>query len=712
MTALAPLDWVIILAVLAVTIGIGLSTRDRTGEEGAEGFFVAGRRLRWWFVGTSMVATTFASDTPLAITGWVANYGIAGNWFWWSGVLGSVAMTVFFARKWRSSGVITDAELVELRYGGRAAALLRTVKAMSSALILNSITLGWVLAGMAKISEPFISWQWILGAHTFEIVSTYFPDSLIFYSLDNTLTIFTLISITLIYSSIGGIRAVIFTDLFQFIIAMTMSVVLSVMVVHQLGGLEAMWHQLAILYPEPTVSSGNSEGQFLSHTQVKSFVPTLGESTIGALGIPFSAFVLTLGVLWWTNGAVDGSGFTTQRLYSARDDKEAELGALWYTVAHFVVRSWPWIIVAVAALVIYPREDVSKTAEQFSDCLADASHCTAEMTACLSDRQTCAISEYTLLYRTTERISYQGADGLQHEKEIDVFVEDRERAYPALLKDVLPIGLTGLALAALMAAFMSTVSTLINWGASYLVNDVYLRFIAPKASSGRQLSMSRLATVIVTVSGVYVATWVDSIGSMWELFVGMMAGLGLPHLLRWFWWRANAWTEIVGMLVGFSLALGNYIYGETVGFGPSSISIFPIQMASHPVHVISWISLFSCAAALTATFLTPPVDKAQLSIFVERTQPIGFWGAVGGARNDGTRLKQMAISWVLGVIAVYSGLFGLGYLLRGEWTVGLLLTALGAGCFKSMLTRLSAADHRGDEVSNNALGIDHSDIGA
>ncbi|MDC3393267.1 Na+:solute symporter [Luminiphilus sp.] len=712
MMALAALDWIIILAVLAVTIGIGLSARDRAGDKGAQEFFVAGRSLRWWFVGTSMVATTFASDTPLAITGWVANYGIAGNWFWWSGVLGSVAMTVFFARKWRSSGVITDAELVELRYGGRAATVLRTVKAMSSAVILNSITLGWVLAGMAKISEPFISWQLILGVPAFELVSSYFPDTLIFYSLDNTLTILTLIFITLTYSSIGGIRAVIFTDLFQFIIAMAMSVILSVMVVNQLGGLEAMWHQLAVLYPEPSIGSDASKSQFLSHAQVKSFVPILGESTVGALGMPFSAFVLTLGVLWWTNGAVDGSGFTTQRLYSARDDKEAELGALWYTIAHFVIRSWPWIIVAVAALVIYPRELVSETAEQFNNCSTDTSHCTVEMTACLNDRQACAISEYALLYRTTERISYQDENGKQRQREVQVFVEDRERAYPALLRDVLPIGLKGLALASLMAAFMSTVSTLINWGASYFVNDVYLRFIEPSASPGRQLSMSRLATVIVTVLGLYVATWVDSIGSMWELFLGMMAGLGLPHLLRWFWWRANAWTEIVGMLVGFSLALGNYIYGQTVGFGESSISIFPTQMASHPIHVISWISLVSCVAALTATFLTAPVNKAQLYKFFERVQPIGFWGAVGEVKNDGNRLKQMGISWVLGVIAVYSGLFGIGHLLREERVIGLILLAFGVACFKSMLTRLSAADQPRNGLSGEPLRVDHSEIGA
>ena len=678
-SVLTGLDWTIIFSLLLFSLAVGFFVKDQASSDGLEGFFTAGRNMRWWFVGTSMVATTFASDTPLAITGWVAQYGIAGNWFWWNTVIGTVAMTMFFARKWRNSGVITDAELSELRYGGRPAVLLRTVKATVNATFVNCIVLGWVLAGMAKISEPFMDWQSLLGPVIYQGFAAIYPEILIFISLDNTITILLLVGVTLTYSAMGGLRAVIITDLVQFVLAMSMAILLSYMAVQHVGGLESMWEQLALLYPESSGSDGISGSEFLSYQQIMSFIPSFDASTVGSLGIPFSAFVMTLGVLWWTNGAIDGSGFTAQRMYTARDGGEAEKGAMWYAFANFTLRSWPWIIAGVAALVIYPRGEVVQVAEDFTDCLNNSSSCSVEMQQCLDNRYQCPIKEYALLYRTD---GYWQDDSSAQETQstiqTEVFKEDRERSYPALLRDVLPVGLMGLALASLMAAFMSTVSTQINWGAAYMANDIYLRFINPAASNQKLVWVSRVSTVGITLLGVYIATYIDSIGSMWELYGGMMAGLGLPHLMRWLWWRANAWTEIIGMLTGFGLAFGNYIVSQSVGFTDGQMSVLPLSMASHPIHVISWISLGSCAAAIVGTMLTAPVDDEQIRKFVEKVQPMGFWRGHNSGYLAERSLGISIVYWLLGTISIYAGVFGIGHLLRLQYGIGLglMLTCL------------------------------------
>jgi Na+/proline symporter len=673
-TVLTTIDWALIFALLIFSLAVGFLVKDKASNDGLTGFFVAGRNMRWWFVGTSMVATTFASDTPLAITGWVAQYGIAGNWFWWNAVIGTVGMTVFFARKWRNSEVVTDAELSELRYGGRSAALLRTVKASVNATFINCIVMGWVFAGMAKISEPFMDWQALLGPSIYLGFEAFYPELLIFNTLDNTLTIILLVSVTLIYSAMGGLRAVIITDLVQFTLAMCMAIVLAIMAVQHVGGLESMWQQLAVLYPDNNGTELAGDNEFLSYMQIVSFVPSFDTGVAGTLGIPFSAFVMTLGVLWWTNGAVDGSGFTAQRMYTALDGGEAEKGAIWYAFANFTLRSWPWIIAGVAALIIYPRAEVTKVADDFTDCINNQASCTVEMRECLDNRYQCKIKEYALLYRTEGRWQTVTEPGLTPQAiETEVFKEDRERSYPALLRDVLPPGLTGLALASLMAAFMSTISTQINWGASYMANDVYLRFINPEATSKKLVWVSRISTVGITLLGVYIATMVESIGAMWELFGGMMAGLGLPHLMRWLWWRANAWTEIAGMLTGFSLAFANYIIGQTSGFIPGQMSVLPSSMASHPIHVISWISIAACLAAIAATLLTPPVEESQLRKFTDRVKPIGFWQHHSNGYQPERSLAKSFYCWLSGSVSIYAGVFGIGHLLRLEYAIGLSL---------------------------------------
>ncbi|MCP3672919.1 MAG: Na+:solute symporter [Gammaproteobacteria bacterium] len=694
-TILTILDWTLIALLLLFSLSVGFFVKDQASEGGVEGFFAAGRNMRWYFLGTSIVATTFASDTPLAITGWIAKYGIAGNWFWWGSVISTVAMTVFFARKWRTSGVLTDTEITELRYGGRPATVLRTFKAFLNSTFVNFIILGWVFAGMAKISEPFMDWEALLGPTFYYGMEALYPSFLIFHTFDNTITIWLLVSVTLGYSAMGGLRAVIFTDLVQFTLAMVMSILLSWFAVQHIGGLEATWSQLAELYPKGGTAASTTGEIFLSYEQISAFVPSFEQGGISSLGIPFSAFMLTLGFLWWSNGNVDGSGYIAQRLYTAKDGGEAEKGAIWYGVANFLLRSWPWAIAGVAALIIYPRGDINSMAEDFTQCLNDKTMCSVEMTNCMEDRYQCPIKGFALLYRVdVDSNSIEGKQVATKAETVEVYREDRERGYPALLRDVLPAGLVGLALASLMAAFMSTISTHINWGASYIANDFYYRFVNPNASDKKLTLVSRISTVIITLSGVYVATFIDNIGSMWELWGGLMAGLGLPHLLRWLWWRANAWTEISGMAIGFSLAFFNYIVGQTSGFAESQMSIFPIEMASHPIHVICWISLVAGSFSLAITFLTPQVSDEQLKKFVAKVRPMGFWKGHNVGFDSERSFGQSIFYFFLGTFAIYAGMFGIGYLLRLEYLIGISLLGIFSVMIYIMVKGMAKIDNQ------------------
>ena len=326
------------------------------------------------------------------------------------------------------------------------------------------------------------------------------------------------------------------------------------------------------------------------------------------------------------------------------------------------------ILAGLAALVLYPRVEVNQVANDFNRCVQTESLCTVEMKQCLADRYNCKIKGFSLLYKK----QINDEQGQRSE-----FREDRERGYPALIKDTLPQGLVGLALVALMGAFMSTVSTHINWGASYITNDFYLRMVNPQANNSQLLLVSRLATISIALAAIVVASFVNSVGAMWELYLGMMAGLGIPHLLRWFWWRANAWTEIAGMLTGFSLALLNYVAGQKGWYPPGQMSIFPEFLASHAIHVICWISLFAAMASIIATLATSPVDPELLREFVRRTRPMGFWGDyTHGDFKPERSFAESLLYFALAGVSIYAGMFGVGYLLRLEMAPGLGLMTL------------------------------------
>ncbi len=595
------LDWIIILIYLLFAFSVGVFM-TRRASAGLASYFTADRSLPWWWLGTSMAATTFAADTPLAVAGIVAKDGIAGNWFWWSWIFGFVAITVFFALRWSRSGVLTDVELIELRYGGRPASILRGFKAFYMGVIINCIILGWVFRAMSKITTPFIHWEDLLSPAAYSRLTALWPSFLIFDNLNNTLTVLIIFLVVVAYSSMGGIRGVILTDLFQFTLAMLTAILFAVLAVDYVGGMDNLLQSLQSLYPQKS-------------DDILRLMPHFDNALL-----PFEVFLIFVGMQWWARYNSDGSGYLAQRMNTARTPADAEKGTLWFTLANFCLRTWPWVVVGLVALVVFPLDDPA-------------------------------------------RFHALGAslDG------------DREMGYPVLMKLILPSGLLGLTFVSLMAAFMSTVDTHINWGASYLVNDVYKRFLRPRAGDRELVWMSRLSVVFISMLAISIAAQVKSIENAWKFLVAMGAGLGLPQLLRWLWQRANAWTEIAGMVIAFF----------------SSIILYPLYPEVRSEYLMFWIILLSSAGAIAATLLTPPVEQSVLEGFARKTGAIGFWNGLPDPARPRRELISRLWLWVLGVITTFCGMFGIGYLILLQWTVGSIMVVIAGICFGGMLRGMS-----------------------
>jgi len=498
-------DYVVIGLYGLIMIGFGLAARRREQKNLAD-FFAGGKKMPWWLLGTSMVATTFAADTPLAVTGIVASQGIAGNWIWWNFVFSGMLTVFLYARLWKRADVVTDVEFIEKRYSGKPAAFLRGFRAIYLAFPINCIILGWVTVGMAKILTvvtPFNEWTIIL----------------ILYGL------------TGLYIMVSGLWGVVVTDFIQFIIAMTGSVVLAVLAVNHVGGLTEL--------KEGLINQFGADHHYLE------FVPWNNPELL------FTTFLVWVGMMWWTSWypgmEPGGGGYIAQRMFSAKNENHAVGGTLFFYVAHFVLRPWPWILVALVSLIMYPA------------------------------------------------------------------LEDKELGYPKLMLDLLPPGLFGLLVVAFLSAFISTVSTHLNWGASYVVNDVYSRFIkTPESfkdeqSAGRHyVFISRLATLLIMVFAVIVSWFFDSVKDGWEAILALGAGTGPVYLLRWFWWRINAWSEIAAMS------------GAAIGVIISSlIGIEELAMT------ILFTTGFSTITWITVTMLTKPVDEQKLHDFCALVKPGG-----------------------------------------------------------------------------------------
>ncbi|MBI4638307.1 MAG: Na+:solute symporter [Candidatus Rokubacteria bacterium] len=561
---LTAIDWAVIAAYFVLSIAIALFYSRRAGRSSDE-YFLSGRTIPWWLAGTSMVATTFAADTPLAVTGLTVKYGIAGNWLWWSFVMSGMLTVVFYARLWRRAGVMTDAEFAEIRYSGRPAAFLRGFRACYLALAVNSIIIGWVTAAMAKIVGL------TLGVGKWEA----------------TVGLFVL---TALYSTLSGLWGVLVTDFFQFVLAMSGCIALAFFALGAVGGMSGLLAALHARFPDDAPLS---------------VIPSLDSAWMPAL-----TFFVYLAVNWWASwypGAEPGGGgYVAQRILSTKDERHALLAALWFNIAHYALRPWPWIIVALASMVLYPG------------------------------------------------------------------LADPESGYVRVMVDHLPPFWRGFLLAAFFAAYMSTISTQLNWGASYLVNDVYRRFWARDRSETHYAGAGRLATLVMMVISGVVTLNISTVEGAWKFLLAIGAGTGLVYLLRWYWWRVNAWSEVSAMAAALTVSLGAQLGLGLSAAEPRDFAI--LLLGTTVVTTVVWVLV---------TYATAAEPRERLREFYARVRPGGpGWRAIVPEAAGEGRLGGGLLQWALGCAVVYLGLFGIGDLvLRGSMrglgalVVGAALTA-------------------------------------
>ncbi|MEW6211050.1 MAG: sodium:solute symporter family protein [Acidobacteriota bacterium] len=572
------LDWAIIAAYFALSLAIGLYYARRAGRS-TEDFFLSDRSMPWWLAGTSMVATTFAADTPLAVTGLVATNGVAGNWLWWNMVASGILTVFFFARLWRRAEVMTDVELAELRYSGRPAAFLRGFRAIYFGLPINCIIIGWVTLAMVRVIKLSLG-------------------------VNEWMATFLCLAITAVYVIISGYWGVVVTDAVQFVIAMIGSMLLALFSVERVGGMDQLLEKVSQHFGSLDKAVGLWPG-------------------FDSPWLPAATFAVYLGVQWWASwypGAEPGGGgYIAQRIFSAKDERHGLLATLWFNVAHYALRPWPWIITALCSVVLYPT------------------------------------------------------------------LADKEEGYVRIMLDVLPTGLIGLMLAAFAAAYMSTVSSQLNWGTSYLINDFYRRFVHREGDERHYVLASRIATAILVVIAGAVSLRLESIRETWQLMLGIGAGTGLVYILRWYWWRINAWSEISSMAAAMITSL-------VLWFGKPFFmkDVFGIDSASPQSNDLFFAySLIATVAVTTAvwlavTFMTQPESDEKLIAFYRKARPGGpGWKRVANLAGEveGESLAPQFANWFLGCALVYSSLFGIGQFVLGEIMKGLLLAvaAVGAG---------------------------------
>lgn len=552
------LDVSVIVLWLALTLGAGIFF-SRRASQSADDFFVTDRSLPWWVVGTSMVATTFAADTPLLVSGYVAGGGIGANWAWWFSGIGGIVGVFLFARLWRRSGVVTDAELVELRYGGSAARFLRGLKAIWFGVFMNVLVIGWVMGAMRKLSRVILG----LG-----------PDAMLVGVPADSAIVVVLFFAAVVYTGSSGLWGVIATDLIQFALAMLGAIGLAV-VSWQLAGGRA------------GIRRGMEEHGFDWATQT-AMVPE-----------DPATFAVLIGVIWWAARNVDGGGYIAQRMFAAKDERHALWAYLWFVIAHICVRPWPWIIVGLAGMAILPTQ------------------------------------------------------------------EDPELYYPMMMVEALPPGFFGLMVASFLAAFMSTIDTQLNWGASLLINDLYRRFLAPGREEQHYVFASRVAVLGIAILGAGAGLYIDSLAGAWELAVAVTAGVGAVYVARWYWWRVNAWSELAAMVVG---AVCTFSWPETWAFPWNALATVCVSV---PVWVL-------------VTALTPEPDEATLRAFYERVRPGGpgwriarKWGYDDPGPGLGTLLGILG-----GIAGLYAILLGIGGAILARYEVllvSVVVAVLGVG---------------------------------
>ena len=554
--SLSILDWAIIAVYMLASLFIGVYFTKRASSSMSE-FFLSGRNLPWWLAGTSMVATTFSSDTPLYVTGLVRGHGIYENWQWWCFIMSGMMSVFFFARLWRRLGVLTDVELIEMRYSGKSASILRGFKAIYFSVAIHTIIKAQVILAMAKILDVSLGWgKW---------------ESIIISS-----------GIAVAYSMLSGYWGVVTTDFFQFIIAMVGAIILAVASVSKAGGISSMKAHLT----QDTLS----------------FFPPLDG---GFFGLAFMTFLGYIGLSWWSKYSSDGGGVIVQRMSSCKDEKHSLVATFYFNIANYALRTWPWILAALASIVLYPA------------------------------------------------------------------VKDHESVYPQMMVDLLPSGLRGLMLASFFAAFMSTLSTYLNLSSAYFVNDFYRPYVKKDADEKHFIFVSRIATLVLAVITGIVTYYVTSIIGVFKFLIAFGSGTGLVYIIRWYWWRVNAWSEISAMICSTVMTIIAYTH--------------PVFKSSPYYAKLALIISVSTVVWVTITFLTKPSEDKKLIEFYKKTTPGGFgWGPIEKLIDDPPKrnsLSDAIIEWLYGCLFVIGLTLGIGKVLLGYYASGFfyLLLALVTG---------------------------------
>ncbi|EIQ01246.1 Na+/proline symporter [Opitutaceae bacterium TAV1] len=613
---LTAVDWIIIAAYFAICLGIGLVFRKRAGKN-LEEYFVSGRQLPWWLAAGSMVATTFAADTPLLVTALVAKNGVSGNWLWWSLVPGGMVTVFFFARLWRRVEVLTDIELMEIRYGGRPGTFLRVFRAVYVVCIVISLSKGAVTNAVLKVLKETIFHPAAAGGGLAAAIPPWLMESYLF----DLGIIVLLLGVVCVYSAAAGLWGVVWTDVFQFTLAMLASIALAVVGVHAVGGLEQLQVRLA---------------EIPGGSQALAVFP--GWQAPDAW-MPFHLFLIMLCAQWWTSSYIDpaGSGHYVQRMSSVKNEKDSLLAMFWFNIAHYCLRPWPWIVVALVSLVTFPE-----------------------------------VREWALLPA--------GAEG-RH---------DPSLGFPMVARVFAPAGLRGLIVVMFIAAFMSTISTNLNFGASYLINDVYRRFINPAASQPQLRRASRLATVLMMllVLGATFLLRASDMDDIMKIMASIGAGVGTVSMLRWFWWRINAWSEISAMAGSlFAFVLTRILVHRP---GWEWLATFQYSML--------FIAAITIAIWLTVTLLTRPESPDTLRAFYLRAKPGGIgWAPVVrrfGLDAQPADFGRSLLSVVLGSVLVLSLIPAVGYLLFRQWLGLAFCVVVAAGCAGGIATLVKTARTR------------------
>ncbi len=622
---LAGIDWFFIILFILFSISIGIYFSKR-GRKSVGDYFASGQGVPWWILGTSMVATTFAADTPLAISGLVVKQGIWGNWFWWAQIPMFMIGVFFFSRLWRRAKILTDTELVDLRYSGKPSKILRGFRALYFALPYNCLVMGWVILSMTKI----------MG---------------LTFNLPKHWAVMICILITVSYSSISGLWGVMVTDFFQFFLAIGMAIFLAIVSVNAVGGFGALFDKLPQIYGAEQAAS------------MTSIVPSINAPNHG-----FAIFLLYALLLWWTVGFTDGGAYQAQRMISAKNEKHSFLGYLWFNIAHFCLRPWPWIIVGLVAAIKFPG-------------IAAKDPLTGEL------------------------------------------VKDPELGYIAVMLTYLKPGLLGLMLASFLAAFMSTISTQINWGASYIVNDFYRPFINKNASEKHYVWFSVGSVIFMAILGGAISFLMNDIFFAWLLLSAINAGIGIVYIVRWYWWRVNAWSEMSAIasivaivavilivksefllkvillaLIALSIAClliwglrkktwrKQYLGSSILIIFIAIVAVSLILTITLPEKRFPWTLIYTVPISLTiwlsTTMLTKPVDENKLVEFYRRVHPGGpGWERIANLVSEDFTAgslftKKNVVGAFFGIIAVLGALLAIGNFVIGNTWLGTVLTII------------------------------------